>query len=183
MPSQGQLTLYYGCMFAGKTTALIKHISELGLKPPEIIVLKPSVDVRSGNSTITTHDGRAHACIIMETDTDIYGHVTPFTRLIALDEAQFFNKVFFSDIRRLMAKGINVVAAGLDKDYLGRPFGLMPLLQSVATEAYHLKAVCNNCGNQEAEYSYRKADNKVLVLIGGENHYEARCKSCFSLTT
>jgi len=57
------------------------------------------------------------------------------------------------------------------------------LLQTVATETHHLKATCTNCGKPEAEYSYRKADNKVLVLIGGENHYEARCKSCFPLLT
>ncbi len=180
MSVQGKLTVYYGCMFAGKTSALIEYISKLGLRQNEFLVLKPSIDIRSGNRTITTHDGKSHECIIVENDTDINALVTPFIKVIAIDEAQFFDKVFFADVRRLLGKGIHVVAAGLDKDYLGRPFGLMPMLQTIATEKNHLKAVCNNCG-KEAEYTYRKVDNKVLVLIGNTNHYEARCEACYSM--
>jgi thymidine kinase len=178
MSSQGKLTVYYGCMFAGKTSALIECISRMGLKRNEFLVLKPSIDVRSGNRTITTHDGRSHECVIVDQDTDLNEFITPFTKMIAIDEAQFFDKIFFSDIKRFMAKGIHVIAAGLDKDYLGRPFGLMPLLQTIATEKNHLKATCTNCG-KDAEYTYRKVDNKVLVLIGNANHYEARCESCY----
>jgi thymidine kinase len=180
MSVQGKLTVYYGCMFAGKTSALIEYLSNLGLKRNELLVLKPSIDVRSGSNTITTHDGKSHECIIVDKDTDINELITPYIKVIAIDEAQFFDKVFFSDVRRFLGKGIHVVAAGLDKDYLGRPFGLMPMLQGIAHEKNHLKAKCNNCGN-EAEYTYRKVDNKVLVLIGNTNHYEARCASCYSL--
>ena len=181
MSGQGKLTIYYGCMFAGKTSALINYLSALKLKRDEFLVLKPAVDVRSGNRTITTHDGRSHECVIVEKDMDLNELVTPFTKLIAIDEAQFFDKIFFSDLKRFLSKGINIVAAGLDKDYLGRPFGLMPMLRTIASEQHHLKAKCNSCGN-EAEYTYRKADNKVLVLIGGDNHYEARCATCYSVT-
>ncbi len=170
MSVQGKLTVYYGCMFAGKTSALIDYISRMGLRQNEFLVLKPSIDMRSGNRTITTHDGKSHECIIVEHDTDINSLVTPFTKMVAIDEAQFFDKVFFADIKRLLTKGVHVVAAGLDKDYLGRPFGLMPMLQAIA--------ICNNCGN-DAEYTYRKVDNKVLVLIGNTNHYEARCEKCY----
>jgi len=167
-------------MFAGKTSALIENISKAGLKPNEFLVLKPSIDVRSGNRTITTHDGKSHECVIIDSETDINELITPFIRMIAIDEAQFFDKVFFSDVKRFIGKGIHVIAAGLDKDYLGRPFGLMPMLQTIATEQNHLKAVCNMCG-KDAEYTYRKVDNKVLVLIGNTNHYEARCETCYSL--
>jgi thymidine kinase len=180
MSGQGKLTVYYGCMFAGKTSALINYLSTLNLKRDEFLVLKPAVDVRSGNRTITTHDGRSHECVIVEKDMDLNELVTPFTKIVAIDEAQFFDKIFFSDLKRFLSKGIHIVAAGLDKDYLGRPFGLMPMLQAIASEQYHLKAICNSCGN-EAEYTYRKADNKVLVLIGGDNHYEARCATCYHL--
>jgi thymidine kinase len=180
MSVQGELTVYYGCMFAGKTSALIAYLSQQGLKRNEFLVLKPAVDIRSGNRTITTHDGKSHECIIVDQDTDINELITPFIKLIAIDEAQFFNKMFFSDIKRFLAKGINIVATGLDKDYLGRPFGLMPMLQEIATEKNHLKATCNQCG-KDAEYTYRKTDNKVLVLIGNADHYEARCASCFTM--
>lgn len=178
MSIKGNLTVYYGCMFAGKTTALIKHISELNLKSNEFIVIKPSVDVRSGKATISTHDGKSHDCLVFDQDFDITQHITQYTRLIALDEVQFFDKVFLSDLKRLLGKGINVVAAGLDKDYLGRPFGLMPALLEIASDKRHLKAKCECCGN-EAEYTYRKADNKVLILIGQSQYYEARCESCY----
>lgn len=178
MSGTGKLTVFYGCMFAGKTTSLIQYISDQNLKANEFLVLKPSVDVRSGKATITTHDGKSHDCLIYSQELDIFEHVTPFTKLIAIDEAQFFDKVFFSDLKRLMGRGIQVVAAGLDKDYLGRPFGLMSSLIDIATDKNHLKARCECCG-KDAEYTYRKTDNKVLILIGQDNHYEARCETCY----
>lgn len=177
MINAGKLTVYYGCMFSGKTSSLISHISSLKLRENEFIVLKPSVDVRSGNASITTHDGRSHACIIYEPEMDLSIHVTPFTRLIAIDEAQFFSKTFLSDLKRMLGKGIDVVASGLDRDYLGRPFGLMPSLIEIAEFRHHLKAKCASCGN-DAEYTYRKSDNKVLILIGHADQYEPRCGAC-----
>ncbi|MCC6818519.1 MAG: hypothetical protein IT245_06500, partial [Bacteroidia bacterium] len=148
-------------------------------RPNEILVIKPSVDIRSGNSTITTHDGKSHNCLIYDLDFDLSEHITPYIKLIAIDEAQFFNKVFLSEIKRQLSKGIDVVASGLDKDYLARPFGLMPSLIEMAEVKHHLKAKCEICGG-EAEYTYRKTENKVLILIGQAQHYEARCNNCFT---
>lgn len=180
MSVKGKLKVYYGCMFSGKTSSLINYISAQNLKSSEFIVLKPSEDNRSGNSTITTHDGKNHACLIYSQDFDIFEHITPFTKLLAIDEAQFFNKVFLSDIKKVLLKGIDIVVSGLDKDYLGRPFGLIPSLIEISDEKNHLKAYCFVCG-KDAEFTYRKADNKVLVLIGNDNYYEPRCKECFEL--
>lgn len=182
MAENGKLTVYYGCMFAGKTTALISHLSALKLRPSEFLVLKPSADTRSGKASITTHNGRAHDCLIYEPEMDINEHITPYTRLIAIDEAQFFDKLFLSELRRLILKGIDVVAAGLDKDYLGRPFGLMPLLIDLADHRNQLMARCAACG-KDAEYTYRKVNNKVLILIGQEEHYEPRCGDCMQVVS
>lgn len=176
----GRLTVYYGCMFAGKTTSLISHISELNYRPSEILVIKPSVDVRSGKATITTHDGKSHECLVYDMDFDLSQHLTPFVKLIALDEAQFFDKVFLSELKRQLGKGVDVVASGLDKDYLGRPFGLMPALIELADDKHHLRATCEKCGS-EAEFTYRKTQNKVLILIGQSQHYEARCANCYQM--
>ncbi len=178
MSNKGKLRIYYGCMFAGKTSALIQYISERNLKSNEFIVFKPAVDVRAGKSVIATHDGKTHECIVFENEMELFDFITPFTKLIAIDEAQFFNKVILSDIKRIIGKGIEVVAAGLDKDYLGRPFGLIPALMELADENIQLQASCALCGGQ-AEYTYRKVDNKVLVLIGHSDHYEPRCEKCF----
>lgn len=173
----GKLTVYYGCMFSGKTKALIDDISNRNLKDSELLVLKPSVDSRSGNATITTHDGRSHPCLIWSPDMELSEVVTPFTRLIALDEAQFFDKIFLSEIKRMLSRGIDVAASGLNIDFLGRPFGLMSSLIGIANEKNHLKAVCAVCGG-EAEYSYRTSGNKVLILIGHSDFYEPRCAGC-----
>jgi thymidine kinase len=174
----GKLTVFYGCMFSGKTGSMITYISALNLKRDEFIVIKPSVDIRSGKATITTHDGRSHDCIIYEKDMELADHVTQFTRLIAIDEAQFFDKTFFSQLKRMLGKGIHVVAAGLDMDYKARPFGLMPSVIDLADEKNHLKAKCAVCGS-EATHTYRKTPNNVLVLIGHSDHYEPRCETCY----
>lgn len=179
LKNNGRLTAIYGCMFSGKTSSLIAHISSLNLRPSELLVLKPSVDVRSGSAQIVTHDGRAHACVVYSEETDLSELITPFTRLLVIDEAQFFDKLFLNEVKRLLGRGIDVVAAGLDKDYRGRPFGLMPRLIEIADEKVHLKAACAACG-AEAEFSHRKTANNVLILIGQENHYEPRCEACIS---
>jgi thymidine kinase len=179
MSNKGKLRIYYGCMFAGKTSALIQYISEQNLKPNEFIVLKPSVDIRSGKAVIATHDGKTHECIVFDNGMELLDFITPFTKLVAIDEAQFFNKVILSDLKRILGKGIEVVAAGLDKDYLGRPFGLIPALMEFSDDNVQLKASCAVCGDQ-ADHTYRKVDNKVLVLIGHSDHYEPRCGKCFS---
>ncbi len=178
MAVQGKLVVFYGCMFAGKTTALIDYISKANLRPNEMLVFKPGVDNRATRNFITTHDGRKHECIALDSQTVLHELVTPFTRLIALDEAQFFDKVVFSELKRCLSKGVDIVASGLDRDYLARPFGLMPLLMEHASEQNELNANCDVCGNK-ATYTFRKERNKVLVLIGDKNYYEARCESCY----
>jgi thymidine kinase len=106
--------------------------------------------------------------------------ISPFTKLIAIDEAQFFDKLILSELRRYLNKGIDVAVSGLDKDYRARPFGIIPNLIEMAHHKHHLKAVCQQCG-ADAEYSYRMTQNHVLVLIGAENHYEPRCEKCFNI--
>jgi thymidine kinase len=172
------LTVYYGCMFSGKTKALIKHIQTSNLKNNELIVLKPEIDIRYSKTKIATHDGMSHDCILYNTDFDVFDYVNQYTKALFIDEAQFIDKTFLFQIKRLLSKGIQVVASGLDKDYLGRPFGLMANLIEMAEQKHHLMASCVQCG-KDAEYSYRKIDNKVLILLGQTEHYEARCVDCF----
>lgn len=178
MVSPGKLVVFYGCMFAGKTTALIDYISKSGLKTSDMLIFKPGIDNRAANNIMATHDGKKHECLSLDKDTVLYELITPYTRLIVLDEAQFFDKLVFSELKRCLARGIDIVASGLDKDYLARPFGLMPLLMQNATELIELAANCDACGDK-ATYTYRKESNKVLVLIGDKNYYEARCEKCY----
>lgn len=178
MSVNSNLTVYYGCMFSGKTSALIQHIQTSNLKTNEMIVLKPEIDIRYSKTKISTHDGLNHDCILYHPEFDIFEHVDQYTKALFIDEAQFIDKTFLFQIKRLLSKGIQVIASGLDKDYLGRPFGLMANLIELAENKHHLKATCVVCG-KDAEYSHRKIDNKVLILLGQSEHYEARCMECF----
>lgn len=180
MSQTGELIVFYGCMFSGKTTALIEYISHRQLKPNELIVLKPEIDFRAGKDKIATHDGKVHECIAYSAGMELQELITPFTKLIAIDEAQFFDKVILSELRRCLSKNIDIVVSGLDKDYRARPFGIIPSLIEMAHQKHQLKANCQCCG-APAEYSYRITQNHVLVLIGAENHYEPRCEACFQL--
>lgn len=180
MSQSGELIVFYGCMFSGKTTALIDYISQRQLKPNEFIVLKPEIDFRAGKNKISTHDGKVHDCIAYSSGMELQDLISPFTKLIAIDEAQFFDKLILSELRRYLNKGIDVAVSGLDKDYRARPFGIIPNLIEMAHHKHHLKAVCQQCG-ADAEYSYRMTQNHVLVLIGAENHYEPRCEKCFDI--
>lgn len=175
---KGKLTVIYGCMFSGKTTKMIEEISQRNLKPHQLIVLKPSTDNRHTPTSIVSHNGQTFPCIPYEQDLDIFTLITPYTELISFDETQFFDKMFLFDIKKILGKGIDIVATGLNLDYRGRPFGLINSLIDIADLPIHLKAQCEVCNNP-AEYSYRKTNNNVLFLIGGKEHYEPRCKECF----
>ena len=175
---KGQLTAIYGCMFAGKTTALIEEISRRNLKPHQIIALKPSADNRHVESSLVTHSGLTYPCITYQPELEFSTLITPYTELIVFDEAQFFDKLFLFDIKKFLGKGIDVVAAGLNLDYRKRPFGLMTSLIELADHHLHLKAQCAVC-QKPADYSYRKLNNNVLLLIGGKEYYEPRCETCF----
>ena len=173
----GQLTVIFGCMFSGKTNALIQFVRSKNLKRDEILILKPSMDHRYGSENIVTHDGTKMACRLFEPGMEWIEFHSPFLKLIAIDEIQFFERTFVAQINSMLLKGVDVVVSGLDKDFKGRPFGLMPKLIDAAHFKYHQKAICSVCGS-DAEFTYRKTVSNVVLLIGGEDHYEARCANC-----
>ncbi len=164
-----------GCMFAGKTTELINRTKSIG---GQYLLVKPKIDTRDLNNQISTHDGLVEEVVQVNRLSEIFQMVKN-TKVVGIDEAQFFTKEIIEDILHLSSKNIIIIIAGLEKDYLNQTFGFMKEIIEISTSTTFLKAKCNECGNP-ATQSYRKSLNfDSQVLIGNENEYEALCKKCF----
>ena len=164
-----------GCMFAGKTTALIDRLKSTNCK---YLLVKPKIDTRDEGSQISTHDGLSETGIRVNRLSEIFQKLKGI-KVVGIDEAQFFNNSIVEDINYIASKNITIIIAGLKKDYLNKSFGCMAEIIKIATSITMLKAICNDCGDA-ATYSYRKNINsKTQVLIGDSNEYAALCKECF----
>ena len=165
-----------GCMFAGKTTELINRLKTL---KENYILVKPIVDNRDSGNFISTHSGIEEKAIRVNRLSDIFDQLDKID-VIGIDEAQFFKKSIIQDLYYLKSKNIKIILAGLEKDYLNKPFGLMQEIIKISDTVIRLKATCNQCG-RDATYSHRKNTNLTTqFLIGDENFYEALCESCFN---
>lgn len=174
----GWLEVIAGCMFSGKTEELIRRLKRAKIANMKVEIFKPATDTRYDKEKIVSHD-------------ENYIHSTPVTasdeilkkidgiEVVGVDEAQFFDPGVVDVCQRLAANGVRVIVAGLDMDYLGRPFGPMPLLLAQAEYITKVHAICVRCGNL-ASYSFRKTEDTDTVLLGEKQHYEPRCRSCFT---
>ena len=166
-----------GCMFAGKTTELINRLKAI---KENYILVKPIIDNRDSGNLISTHSGIEEKAIRVNRLSDIF-HQLDKIEVVGIDEAQFFKKSIIQDLDYLKSKNIKIILAGLEKDYLNKPFGLMQEIIRISDTVIRLTATCNQCGS-DATYSHRKnTDLKKQFLIGDENFYEALCKECFGM--
>ncbi len=173
-------TLIHGCMFAGKTKALFRHVQQSNLLTEEILLVKHAVDTRYQQDYIVSHDGERRECSPIRLPTEIPYLLNEQIKLVAIDEVQFFDNMILHVIEDLIMKNIEVVAAGLLKDFRHHDFGPMNALQKIASTQVALKGVCHNCG-KPATHTYRKQNIDPQVLIGGSEMYEARCETCYQL--
>ena len=165
-----------GCMFAGKTTELINRLQAL---QGNYLLVKPKIDNRDAGNQVSTHNGIAVQAIRVERLSEIFNQLNNI-QIVGVDEAQFFSKFILEDLKYLKSQNIQVVIAGLDKDYLNKPFKSMEGIMQLSDSITRLYARCNYC-QSPASYSHRKNTNqKKQVLIGSENFYEALCESCFN---
>lgn len=176
-PQSGSVEVICGCMFSGKTKELIYRVSTSGIVQEKIGAFKPSIDIRYHADKIVSHDAGSIEATALNKALEILDHVDGM-ELIAIDEAQFFGDDLIVAVQGMAKDGKRVIVAGLDMDYLGRPFGPMPALISIANEVTKLHAICERCG-AEAGFTYRKMQRDEQVLIGEKNEYEARCRSCY----
>ncbi|MEN9416089.1 MAG: hypothetical protein RLZ62_2393 [Bacteroidota bacterium] len=174
----GWIEVICGCMFSGKTEELIRRLKRAKIASMKVEVFKPKVDTRYDEQAIVSHDTSS----LLATPVD---HSSRLLRLgddvavIGLDEAQFFDDQLPAVCQELALRGIRVIAAGLDMDYRGQPFGVMPELLAIAEYVTKVHAICVHCGNL-ATHSYRLADGDSIVLLGEKEQYEPRCRSCYA---
>jgi len=173
----GSIEVICGSMFSGKTEELIRRLKRAKFAKLPVEIFKPEIDVRYGEKEVVSHDSNAipstpvsHSSAILLLSSD--------TKVVGIDEAQFFDEELPDVCNTLANRGIRVIVAGLDMDYKGRPFGPIPNLMAMAEHVSKVHAVCVQCGSP-ATYSYRFADNESRVLLGEKESYEPRCRACY----
>ena len=180
---EGWIEVISGCMFAGKTEELIRRINVLSDAKKNIIVFKPKIDNRYSDSEIVSHSGAKVPCLVVEKAQDILKKIEADTEVVAIDEVQFFDKDIVEVCEYLADKGIRVMVAGLDKDFRGESFGVMPELLTRAEFVTKLTAVCAKCG-APATRTQRLVNGKPagfedpIVMVGADESYEPRCRHC-----
>jgi thymidine kinase len=179
----GSLIVVTGSMFSGKTEELIRRVRRALYVRRSVQVFKHSIDTRSGRTEIRSHNGVPHEATAVSTSEELIQKVDETTDVVAIEEAQFFDEGIVEACRDLADAGYEVVAAGLDMDFRGEPFGPMPRLLAEADEVVKLRAICARCG-RDASRSQRLIDAKPApvfaptILVGAEESYEARCRQC-----
>ena len=174
---KGWIEVICGSMFSGKTEELIRRLRRAQIANLKTEIFKPAIDVRYDENDIVSHNAArirstpvdsSQSILLMASGEDVVG----------IDEAQFFDDELPNVAEQLALRGTRVIIAGLDMDYLGKPFGPMPALLARAEYITKLHAICVVCGDI-ASYSYRKAADTNRILLGETDHYEPRCRDCY----
>ncbi|MGM0577762.1 MAG: thymidine kinase [Myxococcota bacterium] len=174
----GHIEVICGSMFSGKSEELIRRIRRARIARQRVQVFKPAVDTRSGDGDITSHSAMRLAAEQHASSEEILRAVDDRTDVVGIDEVQFFDAGIVEVIDKLANMGKRVVVAGLDQDYLGRPFEPMPQIMAIAEYVTKALAVCSRCG-APANRSQRLVADDGRVLVGAGDTYEARCRRCF----
>jgi thymidine kinase len=175
---KGWVEVICGSMFSGKTEELIRRLKRAKIARQRVEIFKPVIDIRYSVSEVVSHDENAIRSTPVDTASNIL-LMTGNVDVIGIDEAQFFDPGLVDVCRELANMGIRVIVAGLDMDYKGKPFGMMPQLMSTAEYVTKVHAICMRCGSL-AHYSHRLSDNEKQVFLGEKNEYEPLCRECFN---
>jgi len=177
----GFIEVVCGSMFSGKTEELVRRIKRAQIGRQKVQVFKPVIDNRYSADHVQSHDANRILSRPVDQAQDILKFVDDNTRVVGIDEAQFFDDSIVDVAQKLAYRGIRVIVAGLDMDFRGQPFGPMPKLLAVAEEVTKLSAVCVICGNP-ATRSQRTTGltgaDAPKVAVGAKEMYEARCRFC-----
>jgi thymidine kinase len=174
---QGFIEVITGSMFSGKTEELIRRLRRARLAGQKVEIYKPVIDERYSREEVVSHDARSIRSTPVETSSSIL-LMAWGVDVVGIDEAQFFDHGIVGVCNQLANQGTRVIVAGLDMDYLGKPFGPMPELLAIAEYVTKVHAICMRCGNL-AQYSYRKTDEGGQVLLGEQDRYEPLCRACY----
>ncbi|MGI6320205.1 MAG: thymidine kinase [Bacteroidales bacterium] len=174
---KGWIEVVCGSMFSGKTEELIRRLRRAQIAKMNVEIFKPAVDVRYDEDDIVSHNENAIRSTPVESSQQILLMAND-VEVVGIDEVQFFDSEIVNVCNTLANNGIRVIVAGLDMDYSGKPFGVMPQLMAVAEYVTKVHAICIDCGDL-AQFTHRKIDDDSLVLLGETESYEPLCRKCY----
>ena len=174
----GCIEVVCGSMFSGKTEELIRRLKRAQFANQVIAIFKPAVDNRYSDMEVVSHDFHKITSNPISDPAEML-EVGPDVQVVGVDEAQFFDESLVDVCQQLANRGIRVIVAGLDTDFLGVPFGPMPRLMAVAEDVQKVHAICVRCGAL-ANYSHRLSKSQDLVLLGEKDVYEPLCRDCYN---
>ena len=175
---QGWIEVITGSMFSGKTEELIRRLKRARIAKQRVEIFKPRLEVRYSEEEVVSHDDNA----ILSTPVDSAASILLLSsgvEVVGIDEVQFFDNGILKVCNQLAGQGVRVIAAGLDMDYLGKPFGPMPGLMAIAEYVTKVHAICVRCGNL-AHYTHRLSEDDKLILLGETDIYEPLCRVCYT---
>jgi thymidine kinase len=180
-PNQGWIEVIVGSMFSGKSEELIRRLRRAQIARQKVQIFKPSVDTRFADDDIVSHSDMRIPSRTVTQSRALLDLVEEDTEVVGIDEGQFFDQELPAIVNELANRGKRVIVAGLDQDYLGKPFEPMPQLLAIAEYITKTLAICMVCGNP-ANHTQRLVSSGDRVLVGAQGLYEARCRACFDPT-
>ncbi|MEQ8240663.1 MAG: thymidine kinase [Cyclobacteriaceae bacterium] len=173
----GWIEVVCGSMFSGKTEELIRRLRRALIAQQRVEIYKPKVDKRYSKEKVVSHNENAINSTPVNFANDILLQVSNCD-VVGIDEAQFFDHEIVDVVNKLANNGKRVIVAGLDMDFMGRPFKPMDQIMSISEYITKVHAICMDCGNI-ASYSHRRTKSNKKVVLGEKDIYEALCRSCF----
>ena len=180
-PNQGWIEVIVGSMFSGKSEELIRRLRRAQIARQRVQIFKPALDTRYADDAIVSHSEMRISSRAVANSRALLDLVEDDTEVVGIDEGQFFDTNLPAACNRLADRGKRVIVAGLDQDYLGRPFDPMPQLLAIAEYITKTLAICVVCG-EPANHTQRLVASSDRVLVGANGLYEARCRRCFDPT-
>ena len=174
----GWIEVVCGPMFSGKSEELIRRLRRARIARKRVQVFKPAIDDRYALDEIVSHGDIRMKSDVVTDAKDILAKIDWRTQVVGVDESNFFGKDLIDVVQQLADTGKQVIIAGLDTDYLGRPFTPMPELLCLAESITKTLAICMRCGNP-AKHTQRLVESNDLIVVGAAGMYEARCRHCF----
>lgn len=176
---RGWIEVICGSMFSGKTEELIRRLKRAQFAKQKVEIFKPSIDTRYDEVKVVSHQGNEIHSTPVPSSSNIL-LLAADTAVVGIDEAQFFDDELPNVCKQLADRGVRVIAAGLDMDFKGKPFGPMPQLLAMAEYVTKVHAICVDCG-ELAYVSHRTVTgNDSLVLVGETESYKPLCRQCFN---
>ena len=174
----GSIEVICGSMFSGKTEELIRRMRRAQFAKQKVEIYKPCIDVRYSEDEVVSHDSHSIPSTPIDSPASML-LLSSDVEVVGIDEAQFFDDTIVEVVQKLADRGIRVIIAGLDTDFMGKPFGPMPALMAIAEDVQKVHAICVKCGSP-ANHSHRLSKNDQLVVLGEKDIYDPLCRHCYN---